>query len=164
MRSRFVATLASVVVLGSVAGRAAAGVRDDPAPAMEDGPGKVVYRLGAIAYDPSHVDFSVTCTNVGARALHVVLEVYDDDDRRAGAPSAMRLAARAMGTFASSASAVAGGDVVVARVPAIDHGRARVSANRGSVVCTAVSWVRGDDGETREVPVALLKRVAPVDE
>ena len=162
MRSESTHWLLALVFVGAFAGDGLAGMRDDPPPDTGDGKeSKVVYRMGALAFDPGHVDFVVTCTNLGPKASTVVLEVYDEDDRRTGNATKMRLEPQASGTFASSAVAARPGDVVVEDLPPIDHGRARVSAKRGDIACTAVSRLRGDDGETREVPFALVKRVAP---
>ena len=154
--------LMALVFVAAFAGDGLSGMRDDPAPETGDGKAsEVVYRMGALAFDPGHADFVVTCTNLGARPLNVVLEVYDEDDRRTGDATKMKLGPQATGTFASSAAAARAGDVVIAKLPPIDHGRARVSAKRGDITCTAVSRLRGDGGETREVPFALVKRVAP---
>ena len=162
MKSESARWLLALVFVGALAGDGLAGVRDDPAPDTGDGKAsKVVYRMGALAFDPGHADFAVTCTNLGPKAVNVVLEVYGDDDRRTGNAARMKLDPHASGTFASSDLAARAGDVVIANLPAIDHGRARVSAQRGDIACTAVSRLRGDDGETREVPFALVKRVAP---
>jgi hypothetical protein len=93
--------------------------------------------------------------------LNVVLEVYDEQDRRTGAATKIKVEPSATGTVASSAAGARAGDAVIANLPPIDHGKARVSAKRGDIVCTAVSRLHAENGETREVPFALVKRVAP---
>jgi hypothetical protein len=144
----------------------AAGIRDDAPPDTgDDMPGKVVYRMGAVHFDPGYSDFTIACTNVSVKALHMVLEVYDEDDRRAGRAARLRLEPGATGTFASSAAVARAGDVIVAELPPIDHGKARISAKNGRIVCTALSRLHGAGGEIRELPFTLLKRLAPaVDE
>lgn len=158
LRSESTRWLLALVFVGTLAGDGLTGVRDDAPPDTGDGkPGKVVYRMGAIYFDPGHADFTVACTNIGPQASNVVLEVYDEDDRRV-ADARVKIEPRATRTFASSASA---SEVAIERLPPIEHGRARVSAKRGDIVCTALARLHGDDGETREVPLALVKRVAP---
>ena len=161
LRSESTRWLLALIFVGALVGDGLTGVRDDPAPDTGDGKSEVVYRMGAIAFEPGHVDFAVTCTNLGPKAANVVLEVYDEDDRRSGDATKMRLDSQATGRIVSSAAVARDGDVVLGQLPPIDHGRARVSAKHGDLSCTAVSLLRGDDGETREVPFALVKRVAP---
>jgi hypothetical protein len=154
--------LLALVFVGALVGDGLSGVRDDDAPDTGDGKGsKVVYRMGAIYFEPGHADFTVSCTNLGPRALNVVLEVYDEDDRRTGDAAKAKVEPGATGTFASSRAVAGAGDVVVDKLPPIDHGKARISAKRGDIVCTAAARLHGDDGETRELPFALVKRVAP---
>lgn len=162
LKSQSARWLLALVFVGVLVGDGLTGVRDDPAPDTGDGrDSKVVYRMGSIYFDPGHADFVVSCTNLGPKALHVVLEVYDEDDRRIGEGAKIKLDPQGTGTFVSSAAVARAGDVVLATLRPIDHGRARVSAKRGDIACTATSRLRGDDGETREVPLALVKRVAP---
>jgi hypothetical protein len=160
-RPRWIAALATVAVV-SLASRAGAGILDDAAPDVDAGKhGTVVYRIGAIYHEAGHAEFTITCTSVAARPVHVVLEVYGDDERRVGTPARMKLAPRASGTFASAPALPASGAVALLDLPTIDHGKARVSAEHGGITCTGLTFLRGDDGDTRELPFTLLKRVAP---
>jgi hypothetical protein len=161
LRSESTRWLLALIFVGTLVGDGLTGVRDDQPPDTGDGqPAKVVYRMGAIYFEPGHADFTVACTNIGPRALNVVLEVYDEDDRRTG-DAKVKVAPGATETFASSTAVASAGEVVIANLPPIEHGKARVSAKRGDIVCTALARLHGDDGETREVPLALVKRVAP---
>lgn len=63
LRSESTRWLLAVILVGTLVGDGLTGVRDDQAPDTGD-----------------------ACTNIGPRALNVVLEVYDEDDRRAGLP------------------------------------------------------------------------------
>jgi hypothetical protein len=162
LRSELTRWLLAIVLVGALVGDGLTGVRDDQPPDTGDGgPGRVVYRMGAIYFEPGHADFTVACTNIGPKPLHVVLEIYDEHDRRTGTPAKTEIAPGATRTFASSPTVASVGDVVIAELPPIDHGKARVSAKRGEIVCTATARLHGDDGETREVPFALMKRIAP---
>lgn len=73
----------------------------------------------------------------------------------------MKIEPGATATFASSTALASAGQVVLASLPPIEHGKARVSAKRGDIVCTALARLHSDDSEMREVPFALVKRVAP---
>jgi len=162
MRCAYAMTVLAAALLASVPSRARGGILDDDAPDVDAGKhGTVVYRMGAIYHDAGHAEFTITCTSVSARPVHVALELYGDEDRRVGAPTRAKLEPRGSVTFASAPTLPAAGEVVRVEVPAIEHWKARVSAEHGGIVCTGLTYLRGDDGDTRELPFALLKRVAP---
>src|SRR6202008_115248 len=61
-------------------GRAHAGLLDSPALSIGGQPGKVVYRMGPVYYDPGHVDTVVSCTNIADGPTGMVLEIFDEND------------------------------------------------------------------------------------
>jgi hypothetical protein len=148
------------LALASIANTATAGLLDEPAPALGAGTATVVYRMGAVHFEPGGwVDTTVTCTNLGTAPAIVALEIFDERDAKAGSLAKATVAAGAAVTFATSADAVPNA-VAVAELPPIDHGKARVSASSTQLACTAVNRMRGADGAVKEAPLELIKKVA----
>jgi hypothetical protein len=159
LTSRFACTaLASALLCGT----AGAGLLDSPAPGFgTDGPGLVVYRMGPIHYEPGGwVDTTVTCTNLSNAPTRVALEIYDERDQLAGQVAHANVAAGAGVTFATSTDADVANAVVVQNLPAIDHGKARVSALTKELSCTAINRMRAVDGSVKEAALELMKKVA----
>jgi hypothetical protein len=151
-----------MVVMGigwSVA--AHAGLLDSEPPTLANGQrGTVVYRMGAVHFEPGGwVDTTVTCTNLAAAPADITLEVFDENDRLAGT-TARSVAAGSGLTFATSSAVAAAGAAVVPGLPPIDHGKARVSASTTQLTCVAVNRMRGADGAIKEAPLELMKKVA----
>lgn len=157
LRSRWM--VPALVVLLS-ASNAEAGLLDDPAPALgSDAAATVVYRMGAVNYEPGGwVDTTVTCANLAPDAATVAIEIFDERDRKVGALAKATVAAGASVTFATSTAAP--NAVAIEGLPAIDHGKARVSASTTQLACTGMHHVRGDDGTKKEAPLELVKKVA----
>lgn len=160
LRSRLaaMATAVAASVCGSVAG---AGLLDSPPPALGNGEtATVVYRMGAVHYEPGGwVDTTVTCTNLAATPSVIALEIFNETDQRVGDLAKVTVAPNASVTFATSAEA-APNAVAVAGLPAIDHGKARVVASTTKLNCSAVNHMRANDGVMKEAPLELVKKVA----
>ncbi len=155
-------TLFLGAALFAAVGPVRAGLLDSPAPGFPNNvPGKVVYRLGPVHYG-DNVDTVVQCTNLADQPARLALEIFDDDDVQRGIARAV-LKPNASATFATSAGPRIPGAVVVSQLPPVDHGKARVSATTAHLSCTAMHYVRADDGETKQIPVELLKKVAQDD-
>jgi hypothetical protein len=143
------------------AGTAIAGLLDSPPPDLGAGAGTVVYRMGPIHYEPGGwVDSTVTCNNLAPSAARIALEVFDDNDRVAGRLADATVEAGAAVTFATSSDADAPGAIVVANLPPIDHGKARVSASTNLLSCTGTNRMRASDGSVKEAALELVKKVA----
>ncbi len=158
MRARLVAAVMAVTL---TTGPVAAGLLDAPPPTLDGGAtATVVYRMGAVHYEPGGwVDTSVTCTNLSSAPAVIALEIFDENDRLAGELAKTTVSVGGKVSFATSESADVPGAVVVPRLPAVDHGKARVSASTTQLACTAVNRVRGSDGTTKEAALELIKKV-----
>lgn len=154
---------AALAAVGSllVGGSASAGLLSSPPPALDDGsPATVIYRMGAVHYEPGGwVDTTVTCTNLAAEPATLILEVFDESDRLAGQPARVTAAAGASVTFATSVEA-APNAVTIPGLPALDHGKARLSASTKQLACTALNRMRSAEGTVKEASLELLKKVA----
>lgn len=140
---------------------AMAGLLDAPPPTLDGTPATVVYRMGAVHYEPGGwVDTSITCTNLSSGSATIALEIFDENDQLAGGLTQATAAAGAKVSFATSDGADVPGAVVVAGLPAVDHGKARISASTKQLTCTAVNRMRGSDGTTKEAALELIKKVA----
>ena len=159
LRSQLAALAAAMAT--SFAGHVAdAGLLDSPPPALDGGAsGTVVYRMGAVHYEPGWVDTTVTCTNLAATPAVIAIEVFDENDRRVGALTKATVPPNAAVTFATSTTPNANA-LAIRDLPAIDHGKARVSASTPKLNCSAVNHMRADDGSTKEAPLELVKKVA----
>jgi len=153
--------MAMTLATASFGGSAAAGLLDSPPPALGNGTtGTIVYRMGAVHYEPGGwVDTTITCTNLAATPSVIALEVFDENDRRVGDVAQATVEPNAAVTFATSAAAAPNG-VAIAGLPAIDHGKARVSGSTTKLSCTAVNHMRANDGTMKEAPLELVKKVA----
>jgi hypothetical protein len=159
MRSRHRSALLALALAATTA-PATAGLLNDPAPALGEGTARVVYRMGAVHFEPGGwVNTTVTCTNLGPASTIIALEIFDERDERAGSLAQATVPAGAAVTFATSADA-APGAIAVPGLPAIDHGKARVIASSTQLACTAVNRMRGADGAVKEAPLELIKKVA----
>ena len=150
-----------LVALGLLlGGRAHAGLLDSPPLSIGGEPGKVVYRMGPVYYDPGHVDTVVSCDNIADGPTAMVLEIFDENDvLRATAYSAQVPAGDSV-TFATSSGPDIDGAVIPPGIPALDHGKARVSATTARLACAAKTQVVGSDGGVKERPLELVKKVA----
>ena len=63
-------------------------------------------------------------------------------------------------TFATSSDADVPGGVTIPGLPAIDHGKARVSASTTQLSCSAINRMRATDGAVKEAALELMKKVA----
>lgn len=139
---------------------AAAGLLDSPPPLFHGVPGQVIYRMGAIYYQPGEVDTVVTCANLDDAAATVALEMFDQQDNPAGTLAQASVARGATVTFVTSAGASREQWVVVEGLSPIDHGKARVSATTTRLSCTGYHHKRAADGTVRHTPLELIKKVA----
>jgi hypothetical protein len=145
----------------ALAHRAQAGLLDSPPPSFDDGAtGRVVYRMGPVHYDPGHVDTVVKCTSIDDASLEVALEVFDESDSRAGAVARTTLAPGGSVSFVTAADAASGVRVVVQGLPALDHGKVRVSATSARLSCSGHNRIVGGDGSASERAFELIKKVA----
>jgi hypothetical protein len=143
-----------------LATRVSAGLLDSPPPSFGGPPGKVVYRMGPVHFDPGAVDTVVTCTNNGDVDANVAFEVYDDSDQLTGLVTRATAAPNATVTFAtSSAAGVAAASLVLGLHP-LEDGKARVSATTTKLSCSGKTLIKASGGETREAPLELVKKVA----
>jgi hypothetical protein len=160
LRTRLTAMVTAVAAV-LCGGSAGAGLLDSPPPALGNAvPGTVVYRMGAVHYEPGGwVDTTVTCTNLATTPSLIALEVFNETDTRVGDLAKATVEPNASVIFATSADA-APNAVAVAGLPAIDHGKARVVASTTKLNCTAVNHMRANDGVIKEAPLELVKKVA----
>jgi hypothetical protein len=142
---------------------AAAGLLDSPPPSFNGPPGKVVYRMGPVHFDPGAVDTVVTCTNNGDVATSLALEIFDDADQSAGLVTRATAAAGGTVTFATSAAAGTANATLVLGLHPLENGKARVSALTARLSCSGRTRIRAASGETREAPLELVKKVASGD-
>jgi hypothetical protein len=150
-----------LVALGLLlGGRAHAGLLDSPPLSIGGEPGKVVYRMGPVYYDPGHVDTVVSCSNFADGPTAMVLEIFDENDvLRATAYSAQIEGSQSV-TFATSSGPDIDGAVIPPGMPSVEHGKARVSATTAKIACAAKTVVVGSDGSVKERPLELVKKVA----
>jgi hypothetical protein len=150
------------LVLCATLAAARAGLLDTPPPVFPGGvAGKVVYRMGAIHYDPGHVDTVITCTNVSERTVPIAVELFDQGDQRSGIVIKSALPARATVVFATSPTAEFPAALVFPNLAPIDHGKARVSATTSRLTCDGDRVIRAtEDTAPRIVAVELIKKVS----
>jgi hypothetical protein len=139
---------------------AGAGLLDSPPPLLEGRLGTVVFRMGPVYYEPDRVDTVVTCTNLSLIPVVVGLEIFDELNQLTGRLTPTLVLAGSAVTFETSAAAAVPGAGVVVGLPAVDHGKARISATGTQLNCTGRNRFRRADGVVVEVPLALVKRVA----
>jgi hypothetical protein len=150
-------------LVAALAHPAAAGLLDTPAPAFTGGAGRVIYRMGPVHFDPGWVETFVACTNVGNAPTEIALEVFDEADAPAGGVARATVAPGARAAFAVSAgseAARAENAILVSGVPALEHGKARVSSPSAALACKAWHRIGGADGTVKEGPLELVKKVA----
>jgi hypothetical protein len=63
-------------------------------------------------------------------------------------------------TFATSSGPDIDGAVIPPGMPTVEHGKARVSATTAKITCAAKTQVVGSDGNVKERPLELVKKVA----
>jgi hypothetical protein len=139
---------------------AGAGLLDSPPPILAGRLGTVVYRMGPVYYQPDRVDTIVTCTNLSLLPVVVGLEIFNEVDQLTGRLTPTLAVAGQTLTFETSAAAAVSGAGIVFGLPAVDHGKARISASGTQLNCTGRNRFRRADGTVVEVPLALVKRVA----
>jgi hypothetical protein len=141
-------------------GRAHAGLLDSPPLSIGGESGKVVYRMGPVYYEPGHVDTVVSCTNFADGPTAMVLEVFDENDVLRATAYSAQVAANVSVTFATSSRPDIDGAVIPAGMPTVNHGKARVSATTARISCAAKTVVVSSDGDVKERPLELVKKVA----
>lgn len=137
-----------------------AGLLDSPPPSFDRGPGKVVYRMGPVHYDPGWVDTIVVCDNLADTAAGVAIEYFDGKNEAAGVVTSVTVPQGGKVTFTTSADAAGPEATVILGLPQMEDGKARVSATTANLSCSGKHRVRGSDGGTREIPLELVKKVA----
>ena len=154
--------VAGAALLALIGSTASAGLLDSPPPDFGSaGPAIVVYRMGPIHFEPGGwVDTTISCSNLATTPTRVAVEIFDDEDQKAGQPTNVDVAAGASVTFATSADTQVPGAHPVAQLPPIDHGKARVSASSSQISCTAINRMRANDGTVKEAALELIKKVA----
>ena len=141
-------------------GRAHAGLLDSPPLSIGGEPGKVVYRMGPVYYDPGHVDTVVSCSNFADGPTAMVLEIFDENDILRATAYTPQIASSQSVTFTTSRGPDIDGAVVPPGMPSVEHGKARVSATTAKITCAAKTQVVGSDGAVKERPLELVKKVA----
>jgi hypothetical protein len=137
-----------------------AGLLDSPPLGIDGQPGKVVYRMGPVYYEPGHADTVVSCTNFADGPTSMVLEIFDENDVLRATAYSPQVAANGSATFATSNGPDIDGAVIPAGIPTVEHGKARVSATTAKIACAAKTQVVGSDGNVKERPLELVKKVA----
>lgn len=152
------AALASTLI-GSTAN---AGLLDSPPPDLGSaGQAIIVYRMGPIHFEPGGwVDTTISCSNLAATPTRLAVEIFDDEDRRAGQVTNVDVAVGASVTFATSPDTQVPGALPIPQLPPIDHGKARVAASTKEIACTAINRMRANDGTMKEAALELIKKVA----
>jgi hypothetical protein len=141
-------------------GRAQAGLLDSPPLSIGGEPGKVVYRMGPVYYDPGHVDTVVSCSNFADAPTAMVLEIFDENDVLRATAYSAQIAGSQSVTFATSSGPNIDGAAIPPGMPSVEHGKARVSATTAKIACAAKTVVVGSDGGVKERPLELVKKVA----
>jgi hypothetical protein len=141
-------------------GHAHAGLLDSPPLSLGGEPGKVVYRMGPVYYDPGHADTVVSCSNFADAPTAMVLEIFDENDVLRATAYSAQVPANGSVTFATSGGPDIDGAVIPAGMPNVEHGKARVSATTARISCAAKTQVVGSDGNVKERPLELVKKVA----
>ena len=137
-----------------------AGLLDSPPPTFDGAQGQVIYRMGAIYYDPGRVDTMVTCTNLDTIQARLAIELFDERDNLIGTLAHADLPAGATVTFTTSADMSRQGWVVIPDLPAFDHGKARVSATTTKLSCSGYQRIRTAVGTFEEKALELVKKVS----
>lgn len=160
MKPRWMLPLLGFAAL-TLADRAEGGLLDSPPPTFDGAnAGQVVYRMGPVHYDPGHVDTVVKCTSIDDSGIQVALEIFDGSDAPAGDVARATLAPGESVSFVTAADAASGERVVLQDLPALDHGKVRVSATSARLTCSAHNRILGGDGSAAERVLELIKKVA----
>lgn len=139
---------------------ALSGLLDSPPPRIESMARlQVVYRMGAIYYEPGRVDSVIECRNESASAALVALEIFDMNDARVGALTSRTLPPGASVSFATSSGAGPASRAVIPDLPPLAYGKARVSATTQELGCSGSWRARSQDGTTKDSPLQLVKKV-----
>ena len=154
-------SLGLVAVGLAVVQAAPAGLLDSAPPGFSGAPGMVVYRLGPVYFQPGKVNTTVTCNNIDNGPVQVAIEIFDGGDQLTGDVTRVSLDVGGVVTFVTSAVSSTIGQVVIGKLPAVDHGKARISATSPNISCTAFHRVPRADGTTDSQEVSLIKKVAP---
>jgi len=141
---------------------AGAGVLDSPPPlANGNAPTRVLYRMGPVYHEEGVVWTHVQCTNRAAAPANVVVEIFDEQRRAGHSTVRAFIAPGATVSFVTGdPSALAGAATTIPVALPVHFGKARVSAGSNVLSCTGANHVRTADGSVRELPLALIKRVA----
>lgn len=143
-----------------LSGVAQAGLLDSPPPRLESAePLSIVYRMGAIYFEPGKVDTAITCVNRGTGPALVALELFDPDDAPAGSLAWKSVASGSSVTFVTSAAAGADGGLVIPDLRSVAYGKARVSATTTRITCAGFWRSRNADGTTKDNGLQLVKRI-----
>jgi hypothetical protein len=120
----------------------------------------VIYRMGAIYYEPGRIDTVVTCVNEDSSSAEVAFELFDPSDVPTGAILHKKLIPGGDVSFVTSELVAAEGRLVVPALPTIDAGKARVSASTTRLRCSGFWRARSADGTTKDSGLQLVKKVA----
>jgi hypothetical protein len=151
----------ALAALGLVLGQAArAGLLDSPPPMFGAVQGQVVYRMGPVHFAPGHTDTVISCSNADGVSIGVAVELFDENDQRIGGIAQAEPAPGGGASFATSADAANPDWVVIPDLPALHHGKARVSATSRNLSCSARYRIRASDGSVREQALELVKKIA----
>ena len=159
MTTHWTATLLAALGL-LLGGHAHAGLLDSPPLSIGGEPGKIVYRMGPVYYEPGHVDTVVNCTNLADGPTAMVLEIFDENDVLRATANSPQVPTGQSVTFATSSGPDINGAIIPAGMPTVEHGKARVSATTAKIACAAKTQVIGADGNVKERPLELVKKVA----
>ena len=138
-----------------------AGLLDSPPPNLQGGTSQVVFRMGPIYFLPGRMDTVVTCTNLSDHATQVAIEIFDATDTLAVTAAKTNLDIAGVVSFVTSANSTSLGQVVIAGLPPVDHGKARVSATTTELSCTAIHRVLAADGSIENKALSLVKKIGP---
>ncbi len=142
-------------------GCAHAGLLTSPPPQLESAaPLRVIYRMGAIYYEPGRIDTVVTCVNQDTSVAQVAFEVFDPDDAPAGEVVHKKVLPGAEVSFVTSGIGPPEGRMVVPSLSILLSGKARVSASTTKLTCRGFWRARSADGTTKDSGLQLVKKVA----
>jgi hypothetical protein len=156
-RTRTMALAALGLVLAPPAG---AGLLDSPPPMLGTVQGQVVYRMGPVHFAPGHTDTVISCSNADGVPIGVAVELFDEHDARIGGLARAEPAPGGSASFSTSADPSNPDWVVFRDLPALHHGKARVSATSRNLSCSARYRIRAADGSVREQALELVKKIA----
>ena len=142
-------------------GSSRAGLLSSPPPRFESTePLRVIYRMGAIYFEPGRIDTVVTCVNEDTSTAEVAFELFDPSDAPTGVIVHKKVLPGGEVSFVTSALVGAEGRLVVPSLSTLDSGKARVSASTTKLSCRGFWRARSADGTTKDNGLQLMKKVA----